>query len=326
VSERALLVGLLLAACGNGQMAPPPGAGLTAATALAAAIDRAATVTAPWRCARPRVGTGPALVVGERTWRRDGAALSSAAASLTIAAVADARGGADPRVHERLRALAPSLVIAVGGMGTTEAELSAALGAIVDPTWLTVAVPGTTEAWPVHRATVAALAASGAAIVDGSDVRTIDAGVAVIATLPGLPYPARLAAGSEGCSHGPDDVRRIVAELTTLAGQRPTVLVSAPAPQGGVGDLTAGGVHAGDPELTTAAAAVGLVIHAPLDGAPIARGQAQGGDHDAIAAGSLDAVTRYAADGARLAPSITVVTFDRRGRAWRAAPVDPMVR
>ena len=69
-----------------------------------------------------------------------------------------------------------------------------------------------------------------------------------------------------------------------------------------------------------------LVIHAPIDGAPIASGQGEGGDHHAIAAGSLDAIPRYGPGGARLPPSVTVVTFDRRGRAWRAVPIVPMIR
>lgn len=293
---------------------------------MAAAVDTAATVSEPWRCARVRTAIGPAIVVGPRTWQRDGARLTSADDALTIVAVADARGAIDPRVRERVRATAPALVIVIGGMGTSEAELTATLGALVDPAWLTVAVPGTTEAWPGHRAAIAALAAGGAAIVDGSELRIVDAGAAVIATLPGLPYAERLAAGADGCSHDPDDVARIVAELVEVAAERPTVLVGARAPQGGIGDVAARGVHAGDPELASAAAAVGLVIHASIDGAPIARGQAEGGDHDAIAAGSLDPIPRYGADGARLTPSLTVVTFDRRGRAWRAVAVDPMVR
>lgn len=330
MSEPLILRGLaavaVIAACGSGDDRPRLGAGRAATAALVAAIDRAATLHEPWRCARPRTAAGPSIVVGARTWQRDGTRLTSAEDALTIVAVADARGAVDPRVRERVRATRPALVIVVGGMGTTEAELTATLGALVDPAWLTLAVPGTTEAWPAHRAAIAALAARGAAIVDGSELRTIDAGAAVIATLPGLPYAERLAAGAEGCSHDPDDAARMVAELVGVAGDRPTVLVGPRAPQGGVGDVTPRGVHAGDPELASAAAAVGLVIHAPIDGAPIASGQAEGGDHDAIAAGSLDPIPRYTTDGAGLAPSLTVVTFDRRGRAWRAMPVDPMVR
>lgn len=318
---------VVAAACGGGAERAPAGAGRNAATALAAALDRAATVSEPWRCARPTVapaGAAP-IVVGERTWRRDGDALVSAEDSLTIVAVGDARGSA-PELKDRVRELRADLVFAVGGMGTTEAELTAALGAIVDPAWLTIAVPGTTEAWPVHRAVIAKLAASGAPIVDGSEVRLIDAGAAMIATLPGLPYAERLAAGSEGCSHDATDVARIVEALGQRAGERPAVLIGARAPQRGAGDLTAGGVHAGDPDLAAAVANLALVVHASIDGAPIASGQGDGNDRDAIAAGSLDPVVRYRADGVRLAPSLTVVTFDRRGRAWRAAPVGAMIR
>lgn len=320
---------VLLAACGSGGDRPAPGAGRSAAEALVAAVDRAQTVAAPWRCARPgdaaAAGAAP-IVAGERTWTRTGEALASDGATLTIVAVADARGAADARVRDRARAAGAEVVIAVGGMGTTEAELGAALGAIVDPAWLTVAIPGTTEAYPAHRAAVAALAGGGAPIVDGADVRLLDAGAAVIATLPGLPYVERLAAAAEGCGHDAADVERTLAMVRARAGDRPTVLAGPRAPQGGRSDLTPGGVHAGDPELAEAAAAVSIVLHAPLDGAPTPRGQGDGDDHDAVAAGSLDPAPRHAPGGARLAPGVTVVGFDRRGRAWRAVPLDPMVR
>lgn len=328
MTERGLLVAAIAAAataCGTGGERPASGAGKTAAAALAAALDQAATTAEPWRCARAVPAAGPSIAVGARTWERAGAQLTSAAGTLTIAAVADARGAVDPGLHDALRAARPDLVIAVGGMGGDQRALESTLGAIVDPGWLTIAVPGTTEPWPTHRAAVAALAAGGAAIVDGSDVRVIDAGAAVIATLPGLPYAARLAAGAEGCGHDAADVARIVTELTRVAGQRPTVLAGPRAPQGG-DDRTPGGVRAGDPELAAATTGLALVIHAPLDGAPVTSGQADGADHDAIAAGSLDPAPRYRPDGGRLAPTITVVGFDRRGRAWRASPVGAMVR
>ena len=64
-----------------------------------------------------------------------------------------------------------------------------------------------------------------------------------------------------------------------------------------------------------------LVIHAPLDGAATARGQGDGADHHAVAAGSLDGVPRRALDGTRVPRSLTIVRFDRRGRAWRAVMV-----
>ena len=170
-----------LAGCGSGGGRPQVGAGEAAALALTAAVDRAAVTLAPWRCATlaPPSPAGPAVVTGGRTWQRRDGGLVSAGATLTVVAVADARGAAAATWRARLRAAEADLVISVGGMGTTEAEIGASLGALIDPAWLTVAIPGATEAWPAHRAAIAALAAAGGAIVDGAEVRVIDGGAAV---------------------------------------------------------------------------------------------------------------------------------------------------
>jgi hypothetical protein len=212
-SAAALALALTLAACGSGGGGSGRrGAGEVAAAGLAAALDRAALEVAPWRCATlAPVTTAGELTAGGRTWRRQQRTLTSAGASLTVAAVADARGATDPAWRAALRGAQVDLVVAVGGMGTTEAELTASLGALTDPAWLTVAIPGTAEAWPAHRAAVAALAGGGAAIVDGSDLRLLDGGAAVLATLPGAAYPERLAAASDGCVYDGADAAAIVA-------------------------------------------------------------------------------------------------------------------
>lgn len=313
----AAALALTLAACGSGGGSPRRGAGEVAAAGLAAALDRAALEVAPWRCASlAPVTTAGELTAGGRTWRREQRTLTSAGASLTVAAVADARGAADPAWRAALRGAQVDLVIALGGMGTTEAELSASLGALTDPAWLTVAIPGTAEAWPAHRAAVAALAGAGAPIVDGSDLRLLDGGAAVVATLPGAAYPERLAAASDGCVYDGADAAAIVAAARTLAEARPALLATTTAPQGGASDRLVGGVHAGDPALTAIVASLAAVLHAPV-GAPASAGERDGDAVVGIAAGSLDPVPRYDAAGVRATPAIPIVTMERGAVRWR---------
>lgn len=317
----------LLVACGSsGDGGAGGGGGVAAAHAIHATMEAAATVTAPWRCAlAPVAGAAPAAPApaGPAGWTRqpDRFVAEPARAKVTLAAVGQARGHAVD-VRETLRAAKVDLVLAVGGMGADAAEIRAALTALLDPAWLVVALPGDTEAWPEHAAAIADLAAAGGAIVDGASVRIVDAGAAVVATLPGEPFATRLAAGAEGCVHDDADLRAALAALVEAAGDRPRVLATPPAPQGGRSDLTPGGLHGGDPALASAIAAaeLALVVHGPVDGAPPAPGSARSGTPVALAAGSLDPVARRDADGRALATGITLATVDARGVSWRFLP------
>ncbi len=316
-------------ACGSSSEPAPAGVGNPAATALAATFEAAEALRAPWRCAlgpAPGVpGATGTVEVGARSWRYDGETLtaSRADAEVTIAAVAQARGAAPP-VRELLRAGHAEVVIAIGGMGTNPAELRASLGGLVDPGWLTIAVPGDSEDLPALAATVAELATAGAPIVDGARVRLIDAGGAVVALVPGERHAGRLAAGSDGCVHDEVDRARILGLLTATAGDRPRVLVATAAPQGGASDLAPGGIHAGDPELAAMveAAAIDVVLHAPVDAEVPAPGRGRPGQRLVLAAGSLDPVPRWEpAGGRRRADGITFVTVGARARSWRFVPV-----
>lgn len=309
---------IAVAACGRGA-GPSERAGDRAAAALLTGLDRAATVTAPWRCAAltPPPAPLPERTVGARRWTSAPLGLATDAPVARVAVVADARGAAAAELRAALAAAEVELVVTVGGMGTTEAELTTSLGAVVDPRWLTVAVPGEAEAWPAHRAAIAALAGAGAAIVDGADARILDLGPTVVATLPGAGHRARLAAGDDGCGHDSDEVAAIVTAAGATAGDRPVVLMSPRAPQGGVGDRGVGGVHAGDPALAGAVAALALVVHAPIDGAPVAADVDRGPGLDSIAAGSLDPLPRLRADGAVVPRSATLIVADRRELRWQ---------
>jgi len=316
-----------VAACGA-EPEPTGAAGMAAGVAVAATVEAAETVRAPWRCALgPAPGAPPVqatLTIGARTWRREGERLVVARGRprVTIAAVADARGAA-PAVADVLRAAHVDVVVAVGGMGAGADALHASLAALTDPAWLTVAVPGGSEDWPALARTVGDLAAAGAPAVDGGGVRVVDAGAAVIAVIPGERHPERLAAGAEGCVHDDADRARILRLLADAAGERPRVLVGIAAPQGEASDLAPGGIHAGEPGLAEAVAdaEVDVVVHAPLDAEPPAPGRARTGDRVVLAAGSLDPVPRLGPGGGRRPTGVTLVTVDGRTVTWRFVPV-----
>lgn len=326
----AAALAAVTAACGfggGGSGSGGGGAGMAAGRAVVATFEAAAAVRAPWRCALPRPPAANAPVL--TGWRRDGDRLVAEPARprLTLAAVGQARGAAvDLRAD--LRAASVDVVLALGGMGASAAELKLALAALVDPSWLVVALPGDREAWPAHAAAIAELAAGGAAIVDGASLRVVDGGAAVVATLPGEPWAERLGAGVEGCAHDAADIAAALALLAEVAADRPRVLVTPPAPQGGASDVAPGGLHAGEPALgqAVAAAQVDLVIHGPVDGTPAPAGNVRRGTPVALAAGSLDPVPRRDPDGRTLATGALLAVVDGRSASWRFLPAPALAR
>ncbi|MEZ4404757.1 MAG: hypothetical protein R3B06_32355 [Kofleriaceae bacterium] len=318
----AAVLGLAVG-CGGTNAPPPTGAAAAAVADLRAALDQAAEVTAPWRCAaQPRPTDGPGPTVGTRVWRVEGGVLTSAGQALVVAVVADAHGDPLIGLRDRLAAARVDVVVSLGGMGETAPALAASLGGLADGRWLTVAVPGASEPWPLHRAEVARLAAAGLPIVDGAAARVLDAGPAVVATLPGEPHAGWLAAGDDGCGHDADEAAAVVAELAARAGKRPSVLASPAAPRLGDSDRGVAGVGAGDRALAATATDLTLFVHAPIDGRPARAGEARR-VATAIAAGSLDPLPRFADDGAPVPPSVTLLVFERGQATWRGVPLTP---
>lgn len=324
----ALLAGLVAACGSSGPRDGGGGAGAAAARAIAATVEAVTPLETAWRCALPPPAAAPPSTTAPAGWTRAGDKLTAAEprSKLTIAAVAQARGAAVD-VREALRAARVDLVIAVGGMGATQAESGAALGALLDPAWLVVAIPGDAEDFPAHARAVAELAGGGAAIVDGAAVRLIDTGGAVVATIPGERWPERLGAGAAGCAHEPADVARAVAALTLLADGRPRVLAGAPAPQGAsvrppASDLAPGGLHAGEPGLAALVdeAGLDLVIHAPIGTTPAPAGMARRGTTAVVAAGSLDRLVQRDPEGRPLPTGVLLATVDARAITWKLLP------
>ena len=321
----AAVAALAALGCGSHpakQAGSPIGRGLEAALAAA---DRARV---PWRCAAADLPELPAgeLATGARRWRLDGHALRrvddrrvddrrvDGDDAIVIGVVADAGGSAPAtlaalgRLRVRLAAEDPDLVLALGGMGQTAAELEATLGALADhATWPVVALPGDLEPMPALEAAVAALRARGDAVLDGRLVRWVVLPGATIGLVPGAGGADRLVAGADGCAWRAEDVAAEYADLGGRDGVR-VAATAAPAREVFAGEAT------GELALVPAAP-VDVVLHGPARGEPSpARDGGRDGGRALLSPGTADATPRLPAIGA---PSIGVLVIRRGAWSWR---------
>ncbi len=285
------------------------GAAATAlVAALSAALDSAATIAQPYRCARWPATPEPRM-------------LDTSGRSLVIGAVADARG-ATPQTLQRLEhvraafvAADVDLVVSLGGLAEQQADIAAVLGTLTDPRWTVVAIPGDREDVGAHRRAIAGLRAAGRAIWDGGRTRLLQAGDTRLVTFPGAAYEERLVAGAHGCVHAPADARAAAQALGTHG-----VLLSYVPPRQDVprgSDVAPGDIHVGEPALAdaTAAAAPAVVLHAmvdPTDG-PVA-GRSTTAAPLILAAGAVqdDPFLQSSND-----PAALIVTIEGGRAAWR---------
>lgn len=295
----------LVAACrGHHDEGPPP-----LGKALAAVIAAADQAQVPWRCAALDTPPLPAATlasgwdVAQQTLK-----LTTAKPEYTIAFVADAGGSAPPTLAAlarlRTRFDGADLVVTLGGMGTTQAELEGTLGTLSDKaSWPVVALPGDLEAETQQRAAIAALRAKGDAILDGRQARWIVADGFTIATIPGAGAVQRLVAGADGCAWRPGDVARVYEMLRDHGGLRIAATAEAPR-EGSTGER--GLVPARD---------VDVVVH----GAGVLSGARQGrrdGAHAALSPGTVDASPRLPETRA---PSAGLLVI--RGATWTWKPL-----
>jgi len=316
--QRRIALVALLAACGSSTKPAPVGSRL--GPALAAVLAAADHARAPWRCA---AADGPELAVetlalGDHTWKLSGHALSlESSGAITIGVIADAGGAAAPTLAAlgRLRGklATTDLVLVLGGMGGSAAELQATLGALGDrATWPIVVVPGDLEPAGAAAAAIAALRARGQPVLDGRLIHRVDVPGATIALLPGAGDASRLVPGAEGCGYRPDDVAAVFADLTPRAGLR--ILATAEAPR-----MTIAGEAAGDLALVPSAGQeVDITLHGPLEPAPSpARAGTRDGTAVPLSPGTSDATPRL--PGPRSAASAGVLVVN--GSAWRWRPI-----
>lgn len=310
----------VVAACGSRAGTGVP-SGAQVGPALAAALTAAAEVHAPWRCAAP---DGPehareTLTVGEHTWTITGHTLGrEGSGDVVIGAIADAAGAAPATLAAigrlRTRLARADVVLTLGGMGTTQAELEATLGALADGApFLVVALPGDLEGAGALAAAVTTLRGRGQQVLDGRLIQRIELPGATIATLAGARDPSRLVAGTthdDGCALRAEDVALALVDLTARPALRITATTEAPR------TVTAG-EPSGDRELTAGAGhELDVALHGPTSVAP-SRARSGGRDADAVplTPGSADAVPRL--DDPAHAPSAGLLVLHAGGWAWK---------
>jgi hypothetical protein len=302
----------LLIACGS-KHAPSPGAAID--RALVAALTAADHLRAPWRCAALDTPALPAEQLGhwrlaEHTLGRDGEA-----DELVIGVVADAAGSEAPtiatlaRLRGKLDEAKPDLVLALGGMGATRAELEATLGTLSShASFPVVALAGDLEPAAAHAAAIAALRARGDTVIDARLARWIELPGATIATVPGAGAAARLAAGDDGCGWRASELDRVFAELSARKGVRVVASAEAPRDNEPSGELAL---------VTSAAQPIDIHLHGPTRPAPTpARTGGRDGRAVSLSPGTADPTTRLPDAHVASAGVLTI-----RGAAWTWRPI-----
>ena len=195
-----------------------------------------------------------------------------------VAVVANADGAIDsPRWLCAKRALdrhKVDLVITLGNMGRTTADLKKTFSHLAGPNRLLVALPGGHAPIAIHRRAVHTVAAD-LPVVDGSQVRFIEAANVLVATLPGVSNPGQ--AVTEGvCQFRLEDVQSSISALKNWEGLRIWASIVPPRQNSAdSSDLASGGVHVGEPSLT--AAVEGDAADLVVSGTPAAASPARGG-------------------------------------------------
>lgn len=306
---RRLLGLIFVAACGGSS---PPPASTRIGPALIAALE--AAPRAPWRCAAP---DGPALAtetlgawkLGEHTITREGGG------TISIGVIADAGGPAPQTMAAlgRLRAKLADvdLVLALGGMGSSQQDLEAVLGALTDRALLVV-LPGDLEPVSGLELAIAALRAKGQLVVDGRLAQRIEMPGVTIATIAGASDASRLVAGSDGCTYRADDLAPAFADLTAAKGIRILAAVEAPR-------VRIAGEAAGELALVPGATQeLDITLHGPVDAAATpARTGGRDGEAIPLSPGTSDATLRL--PGPRRTTTAGILTIT--GTAWKWRPI-----
>lgn len=307
---------LVLVACGGGPSAVPSGAQV--GPALTAALASAELVRAPWRCA---ANDGPVLAdetleIGTRTWKLGGHAMQRTGKGVAvIGAVADA-GGASPSTVAALGRLRTKLakadvVLALGGMGTTQPELESTLGALADGApFAVVAFPGDLESASALAGAIKAMRARGQVVIDGRLVQRLELGTTTVGAIAGAGFRTRLVAGDDGCTYRETDVITMMQALSARPGVR--ILATTEAPRS-----TYGGEPTGELALTAGAGTeIDVALHAPtVEAASRARTGSRDGDAVALTPGTADATPRL--PGPARAPTAGVLTVHGDSWAWK---------
>jgi hypothetical protein len=286
---------------------------------LAAVFAEAERASTPWRCAAVDTPALPAeeLQAGEHAWNVAGTTLARRDEGATVIGVVADAAGSDPRTIAalgRLRAAFDDakvdLVLSLGGMGTTSAELEATLGTFADrATWPLVALAGDLEPESALVAALKTLRTRGDIVLDARQVRMIELHGATIFTVPGAGAPERLASPTDGCAWTAADVAASFAAVSAKPGVR--IIATAEAPR-----LTVDGEASGELALAPSKAQpIEVVLHGPVHPVPTAaRTGGRDGAGVLISPGTADATTRLPAAHR---PSAGVLTLRQGAWTWR---------
>jgi hypothetical protein len=318
-TTRGLVAAIALAACGGGRRASqPPGSRI--GPAIAAALAAADELREPWRCAAPD-GSGlppETLVIGARTWQLGDRVMRLATTGdVAIGVIADAAGSAPATLAAlgRLRAQLDhvDLVLSLGGMGATTAQLEAVFTALADhATWPLVAMPGDLEPVEAQAEAIAAARKRGIPVIDGRLVQRIEVAAVTIALVSGAGAASRLVASHDGCTYSAADVTAAFADLTTRPGLR--ILASAEPPRGGARDEPTGEVALSP----GAEQQIDIAIHGPTTGvASPARSGRRDGSAVPLTPGPCDASPRLPGGRRSTAGVLTV-----HGATWAWKAID----
>jgi hypothetical protein len=271
-------------------------------------MTSATNQAAPWRCVADDLPELALATIGD--WQVSQHSLvHKSTRDVVIGVIADA-GGADPktlaalgRIRAKLDEAHADLVLALGGMGTTQPELEATLGVLAKPSSPVIALPGDLEQVAAETAAIATLTTKGSPVIDGRLVRWIELPDATIGTVAGAGNPLRLAK-SDGCVWRSEDVLQLYKDLAAKPGLRIAALAEAPR-EGDSG------------ELDLVASGIDLVLHGPTHPTPSAA-QAGGrdGTHVGLSPGTADATPRLPETRQ---PSAELLTL--RGAAWSWKPL-----
>ena len=310
------LLAILAAACGSKGPQSSSSAASRVAPALVASLGAAERERAPWRCAAADLPAPAAEQLG--AWRVADHTVRGDKRELAIGVIADA-GGADATTLAALRRLRAKLgdvdlVVALGGMGTTRADLEATLGAIARPDVPVIALEGDLEAVPEQIAAIAVLRDKHLPVLDGRAIRWIETPTVAIGTVPGAGAAERLLAGGDGCAWDGDDIVRIYTELARKPGLRVAALAEAPR-------QVIAGEPTGEIGLVPAKdSAIDVVLHGPQRPTPSAAASGgRDGAHIALSPGTSDATPRLHGGDTTRSPAAGLLAI--RDGAWTWKPI-----
>lgn len=180
-----------------------------------------------------------------------------------------------------------ALVVALGGLESTESGIASVLEALKGAGAPVFALPGDREPEAVFHAGVARAKREGLDVTDLANVRAVAGAGLALLSLPGYRWPHYLTAGDLGCRYDARDVAALAGLDRWLAGdpahaKRPIVLIAYSPPRGNGPDAldwALGAANVGDPDLArllpSLHAKVGLFAHVDEAGGRLSDGQSR---------------------------------------------------